>query len=483
MDFNRNRDPESLVNYKNLKEKLEKAISKVRKTTDTREAKGYLIEVQNAFKGLKLVREDREELYTRLQQYFAEINKKVENEKVAWETEAMENYTLIKNKVDEAVFLASHPKDIDVTWNYLLEVQGLFKGVKLMREHREALYSRLQEAFDKLKSLREIQKAGIESESSQSFPHLKKMVDDAVAEVNKVDDRGIAREILIKAQTEVREARLLKEHRDELIRKIQEAFENVNNKYEEDAEKYRIESEANYLRLKPRVVNISQQANETVEFFKIRNEVKEIQAEMRETKLLRENREELHAMLQEAFETLNIRQDEEQGSFRHDAHENYVRLKALVRDGLKQAEESHEYKETREFLIKIQSEFKGIKLIKEQREELYARLQTAFDILSKRVDEYFHEKKKNWEVKMQYRISSLDSEIFALNESLDQDFESLQELEDHLDIIESSGKDTGMELGLKARISSSRISIQKKEIQIRQMTDEMNDLKNKLGTA
>lgn len=481
MEYNKNRDPESLLNYKNLKEKLEKAISKVRKTADTREAKGFLIEVQNAFKGLKLVREDREELYTRLQQYFAEINKRVENEKVAWESEALENYTRIKNKVEEAAFLASNPKDIGETWNYLLEVQGLFKGVKLMREHREALYSRLQEAFDKLKSLRELEKSGFEKESSQNYPYLKKIVEDAVDQVSKTDDRGLAREILTKAQADVREAKLVRENRDELLAKIQEAFTEINIKYEEDAEKYRIESEANYLRLKPRVVEISEQATETVEFFKIRSEIKEIQAEMRETRLLRENREELHAMLQEAFETLNLRQDEEQGSFRHDAHENYIRLKALVRDGLQQAEESHEYKETREFLIKIQSEFKGIKLIKEQREELYARLQAAFDILSKRVDEYFHEKKKNWEVKMQYKVAALDSEIYSLNESLDQDFENLQELEDHLDIIESSGKDTGMALGLKARISSARISIQKKEIQIRQMTDEMNDLKNKLG--
>lgn len=481
MDFNRNRDPESLLNYKNLNEKLEKAITKVRKTTDNREGKGYLIEVQNAFKGLKLLREDREELYGRLQQYFAEINKKIEDEKVAWETEAHSNYTLLKTKVEEAAFLANNPKNYNETWDYLIEVQGLFKGAKLIREHREMLYSKLQEAFDKLRSFREREKAGVETESSQSFPHLKKMVDDAVEKVNKADDRGIAREILIKAQSEVREARLLREHRDELAKKIQEAFDNVNNKYEEDAEKYRIESEANYIRLKPRVNEILKMANETTEFFKVRTDIKEIQAEMRDLRLLRENREELHALLQEAFETLNMRQDEEKGSFRHDAHENYIRLKALVRDGLKQAEESHEYKETREFLIKIQSEFKGIKLIKEQREELYARLQTAFDILSKRLDEYFHEKKKNWEVKMQYRVSSLDSEIFALNESLDQDFENLQELEDHLDIIESSGKDTGMVLGLKARISSARVSIQKKEIQIRQMTDEMNDLKNKLG--
>ncbi len=152
----------------------------------------------------------------------------------------------------------------------------------------------------------------------------------------------------------------------------------------------------------------------------------------------------------------------------------------MVNDGLKQAEESIEYKETREYLKKIQSEFKGIKLIREQREELYSRLQSAFETLNKRVDEYFHEKKKNWEVKMQYKLSALSTDIFELNESLEKDFETLQELEDHLDIIEASGRDTGAGLGLKARISSTRIAIEKKKNQIKNMELEMNDLKNRL---
>jgi len=147
---------------------------------------------------------------------------------------------------------------------------------------------------------------------------------------------------------------------------------------------------------------------------------------------------------------------------------------------LNQAEESNEYKETREYLKKIQSEFKGIKLIREQREELYSRLQSAFEILNKRVDEYFLEKKKNWEVRMQYKLTSLSTDIFQLRESLENDFEKLQELEDHLGIIQSSDKETSSVLSLKARISSMRITIEKKETQIRNMESEIADLIKRL---
>ncbi|MEI7981957.1 MAG: hypothetical protein WCI71_09910, partial [Bacteroidota bacterium] len=142
--------------------------------------------------------------------------------------------------------------------------------------------------------------------------------------------------------------------------------------------------------------------------------------------------------------------------------------------------ETHEYKETREFLKKIQTEFKGIKMIREQREELYSRLQTAFDILNKRLDEFFRTKKKNWEVKMQYKLSESSSEIFLLRENIKNKTVYLKELEDQLDIIVSAGKDNQAILGLQSRISSVRMDIRKTETQAEELELQMRELKNRL---
>jgi hypothetical protein len=152
----------------------------------------------------------------------------------------------------------------------------------------------------------------------------------------------------------------------------------------------------------------------------------------------------------------------------------------LVEKGLLQAEETHEYKDTREFLKKIQSEFKGIKMIKEEREELYSRLQTAFEILNTRVDEYFHTKKKNWEVRMQYKLAECNTEIHELKDSIEKDKESLAELEDHLDILVSSGKDNIARAGVEARIISAKAGIEKKFQDIQRLETEMQDLKNRI---
>ena len=49
MNWDANRDEEAIRNYNNLKVKLEQTIKKVKNTSNHRDAKGLLIEVQNEF--------------------------------------------------------------------------------------------------------------------------------------------------------------------------------------------------------------------------------------------------------------------------------------------------------------------------------------------------------------------------------------------------------------------------------------------------
>jgi len=474
------RDDESLKNYKELKTKLENTLSKVNKTNDLREAKGYLIEVQNCFKGLKLNREDREELYNKLQVAFAEVNQKINDERMNFENEAALNYFNIKAKVDEASFMVNNSKDNKETWDFLIQVQSLFKGAKLQREHREALYAKLQEAFIKLKEVQNNETSNFIAEATQNYSKLKLSVNEAVEFSNNSDDTKTAKELLINVQANLRDAKLTREQKDELYAKIQEAFLTINIRKEEANEKFISIAQIQYNEFKPKVDEILIQSEQSIDFKTIREQLKDLQTEIRESALLREQRVELQSILQRAFEKLNFRQDEERGSFTKEASENYKRLKTLIDKGYSQAETTHEYKDTREFLKKIQSEFKGIKLIKDEREELYNRLQNAFEILNVRVDEYFHTKKKNWEVRMQYKLSETNTEIYQIKESIEKDKENLLELEDHLDILISTGKESTMKTGIEARIISARIGIEKKELEIKRLQTEMEELKNRI---
>jgi len=213
----------------------------------------------------------------------------------------------------------------------------------------------------------------------------------------------------------------------------------------------------------------------------IKEKIIQLQNQIRDSDLLREKRTELLEKLQNAYSLVSRKINSEREQYIKEASENYQRLKSLVEKGFKQANESHEYKATREFLKKIQSEFKGIKLIKEERELLYSKLQQAFEILGERVDEYFRTKKKNWAVQMQYKISELETEIHDLNKSIEMNKEKLRELEDHRDILVNSGKQTTLLTGLIARIETLKSEMKAIELRIIECEENRKELLRRLG--
>jgi hypothetical protein len=359
----------------------------------------------------------------------------------------------------------------------------MFKNTRLLNEHRETLYGKLQEAFAKIKEFRERERSEFASGSSQNQAQLNELLAETIKSVQESDDFRGLKEKLINIQSEIRNAKLTRDVRDELNTRLQDAFTMLHIRQDAVFTEKRQNAENQFQLFENRAKEILKQAQESTDFNKVRADVKQIQSEIRESALFGEQRDSLRNIIQEAFETVNNRQDQERLSFETDAQNNYNRLKKLVDDGLTQANESNEYKETREYLKKIQAEFKGIKLVKEQREALYNRLQSAFDILNTRVDIYFREKKKNWEVKMQYKLSSLNTEVYRLRETIANETQNLKELDDfYQNIANPAVHDTKAVLGLKARISSLHIGIEKKKQQVAELENEIADLQSRIET-
>ena len=144
---------ESLQNYLMLREILESGLAKAGMAGNFRDAKGHLIEIQSHFKGLKLRREDREELYARLQKAFTEVNAKIEDERQEFEYEALVNHDELKSEVEKATDLANKSRNFKETWDFLIGVQDRIKKAKLFREQREELFTKLQDAFTEVKNV------------------------------------------------------------------------------------------------------------------------------------------------------------------------------------------------------------------------------------------------------------------------------------------------------------------------------------------
>jgi len=319
-----------------------------------------------------------------------------------------------------------------------------------------------------------------EEESTLNYLSLKETMKIGLVRAGQAKDLREAKGYLIEIQSHFKGLKLRREDREELYTKLQNAFAEVNAKIEDERLEFEYEALANYADLKAVVAEGSSLAVKSRDFRATWDFLIGIQNRIKAAKLFREQREELFTGLQDAFTTVKSWRDEERQTFENEAQQNYLHLKALVEKGLIQAEETHEYKDTREYLKKIQAEFKGIKMAHEQREELYSRLQTAFDILGKRLDEFFRNKKKNWSVKMQYKLSQFEVEIFELSEALKKEQEYLSELEDQLDIIVSAGRESSAKIGLEARIGSAQRSIERKQKQILSLEMERNELQVRL---
>jgi hypothetical protein len=319
-----------------------------------------------------------------------------------------------------------------------------------------------------------------EEEALQNYQNLKSVLESGLADAGRAESLHDAKGFLIEVQSHFKGLRLRREDREELYGRLQEAFSVVNKKIDDEHRDFENEAFSNYADIKPEIVEATALANNSADLKATWEILLQIQNRVKSSKLMREHRDELYAGLQDAFEMVKLRREEERHAFDLEAQYNYSRLKPMVGAGLRQAEETHEYKETREFLKKIQAEFRGLKMVHEQREELYSRLQTAFDILGKRLDDFFRHKKKNWEVKMQFTLSRFSADIYELQTSLDKDQSYLKELEDQLDIIVSGGKEKDAMAGLHARISSTKRTIEQKIRQIANLEIEKDELKTRL---
>jgi len=320
----------------------------------------------------------------------------------------------------------------------------------------------------------------IDEEKIRNYKELKNQLENALDNVSRANDFREAKGYLIEVQKSFKGLKLHSEDREELYHRLQKAFEKINNRIEEEQRNFENEAFMNYVNLKDKVDEAVLRAGHPGNFKETWDFLVEVQSLFKGTKLVRENREELYLLLQGAFDTLKTLREKEKSDFEKASTVNYEHLKALVEKGFNQARETTEYKETREFLKMIQSEFKNASLAREQREELYSRLQSAFEILGERVDEFFRQKKKNWEVKMQYKLSEYSTDIFDLEEGLKKGRMNLREWQDQLEIVESGGKGSIAITGLKARISSTITNIERKQDQIRDLEAGLNKLKDRL---
>jgi|GEM_PF-589907 len=223
-------------NYLNLKNKIEIEIKSANSNENFRESRQILINAQGLIKGIKLKKHNRDQLYQAIREEFNKLNEAQDQNREEFEAKSKEDYQKVKPIVDKACEEAKNPTDYNVSRNTLIDLQKEIKNLSLTRQMKDELFGQIREVFSKLNELQENDREGFGKEADQNFIKLEIKVNEAVANVEYSNDFKDIREGLIAVQDEIKILSLKKHQRNELFKRIRQAFEafdDKRNKYNE----------------------------------------------------------------------------------------------------------------------------------------------------------------------------------------------------------------------------------------------------------
>ncbi len=473
-------DIELIENYNKLKTQIESSIAKSSKESDLTRAKEYLVEVQSLFKTFKLRHDHREELWQSLQYAFEAWHKRRSLQNESFEREARANYITLKSKIDETLQRIADMTDNYAAKEMLRELQAQFKGIKLTSEHREELFSNIQKAFDNLNFKIDQQRKNFELEASLTFKTLSTQIFEAVEKALQQDNTQTAKDLLKAEQANLRNAVLTKDQREQLYNALQNAFTQINTKIENEIRQRETTSLSSYTYFIECLTDVEKRLNSATDVKPIRDELKNIQSEISKANLLREHRNELWETLQSIFAQANKRWETDKVKSESDVEVNYQNLKKQVDEALKQAQLSTEYKQTRNFIVSVQKEFKGLRLRTEDREELWSKINTAFDTLNHRIDDYYRNKRGDWEVRMQTRISEAHQQKSDLEKEIAREREQLRSLLDQLSILKMRNDSDQLIEITRNKIKDTESHIESQLIDIEELNKSIENLEKQI---
>ncbi len=438
-----------------------------------KEIKLELIALQQQINTSAADEAEKARLRQAMQAVFDRINVFRDSELAAIETEAYENYIFLKNKLIECLsFVEGHSGDYEASWTMLLALQDAFRGRRMRAEEREYLYTGLQQLFDVVKARKDKATAEMAKASEKLFEDLDGEVKQlcSIAETADIDTTW---EKLVDLSNQIRSSTLVFAHRKALLDSLQDAFTIVKIRREERQHVQSHEAEQQAKAIGQKLQHAAAQI-ESHKVFKDNWELLlSIQNDFRGAKLSKPDRESLYAELQILFETLKADRDKEQAGFEQAANASLEHLQPMVEKATELARKAQEFKKTKNFLIKVQREFKGRRMRADDRERLYTKLQSAFDTLNRRINEHIAQRKEVREFRVESKISDLQKQIEDLEEAINNDMEKLQLLENKLDDSRALPSHKSDEEQLLNQIKIMRAAIDAKS---KQLLDAENEI-------
>lgn len=217
-------------NYLTLKPVVEAAVEFAMNHPIFREGKQRLIEAQSKFKGLKLKKDNRDELYNKLQEAFTVVKSRQEAEREVFDKEADINYEKVKPVIEEAINIADNAVNFKEARATLVDAQATIKELKLRKDARESFFDAIREAFNRLNDRQSAEREVFDKETSENFENINLRLQTIEAELNDDPEFNKIRDLLIAVQADVKLITLRHEQRNSAFSKIRDLFAVLDEK-------------------------------------------------------------------------------------------------------------------------------------------------------------------------------------------------------------------------------------------------------------
>jgi hypothetical protein len=262
--------------------------------------------------------------------------------------------------------------------NNQVELRGALKMLFLTKEDSKKLSDIIDEYAEVINQRQNSERMEKDKVFENNYNQYKEKVIFTTDKANQTTIFKEGRDLLIKLQDEIKPVQLKRSQRDEFFSLIQAAFLAINEKQANERENFEMECIENYHSLKKTIQNACEFARTSNRFTDARKKLIETQQDIKGRRLRREQRDELYQTIRVSFEELNQRQSADRSVNEEEITENYAKLTKTVSEAIEFASNTEEYSEARARLISAQNEIKALKLNRNQRDELYAKIRGVF---------------------------------------------------------------------------------------------------------
>ncbi|RKZ02029.1 MAG: hypothetical protein DRQ10_00965 [Candidatus Hydrothermota bacterium] len=375
-------------NYEEMKERAMELLEEAKKGSIFVQIREHLKDFQEIARKVRMKPEHREEVLSIIQQAFDILWERQQKWRESAQAERERNYELLRKELEELDKLVRTTHDFRNTRMELIKFQDKTKTLPLESSKRSELIAELNNLFNILRARQSEWAAAMELERQRNYEQMKKEVEDCVELAQKTRYFKEAREHFNRIRERLRELPMTREHKDELFSKLREAYAILGERQAEYRRELEKEFNENYQRLSEMVSKGLEMAQTSPSFNEARDYLRQVRDELRNTRMRRDQKDELFDRLRAAFDILWERQKRWQAELETEFQRNFQELSEAVDRCITLAEIERDFRYVYSVLNDVYREIRRARLKREDRRRLIEKIDQAYAILRRREMRY-----------------------------------------------------------------------------------------------